>query len=81
MKFEELFFGINESTTHLGHVVVDDTADVRFIEAHAKRHGGHDDSELPAHEIVLDAAALGCRHAGVVSLRLPFQRFTDLLPC
>lgn len=44
--------------THFGHVVVDDAADVRLIQAHAERHGGHHDPELPAHEVVLHAAAL-----------------------
>lgn len=44
--------------THLWHVVVDDTTDVRFIEAHTKRHSGHHYSEFPTHEVVLDATAL-----------------------
>lgn len=56
--FKELLPLINRSVTHLGHVVVDDAADVGLIEAHAKRHGGHHDSELPAHEVVLDTTAL-----------------------
>lgn len=72
---------INRSVTHLGHVVVDDATDVRLIEAHAKRHGGHHDSELPAHEVVLNTPPLRRRQAGVVSLRLPFQWFTYFLPC
>lgn len=49
---------MNESTTHLGHVVVDDPTDVRFVEAHAKCHSSHYDPELPAHEVVLDTTAL-----------------------
>lgn len=69
------------SVTHLGHVVVDDATDVRLIEAHAKRHGGHHNSELPAHEVILDTTAFRGRQASVVSLRLPFQRLTYFLPC
>lgn len=66
--------------SHLGHVVVDDPTDVGFIQAHPEGNGRHDDAELPAHEVVLDATALRRRQAGVVGLRLPFQRLADLLP-
>lgn len=34
---------MKESTTNLGHVVVDDPTDVRFVEAHAKCHSSHYD--------------------------------------
>lgn len=44
--------------SHLGHVVVDDATHIRFIQAHPEGHGRHHDSELPAHEVVLDTAAL-----------------------
>lgn len=44
--------------SHLGHVVVDDPPDIGFIKAHPKRNSRHDDAQLPAHEVVLDATAL-----------------------
>lgn len=43
----------------LGHVVVDDAADVGLVQAHAERHRGHHHAQPAAHEALLDAPALG----------------------
>lgn len=58
VQYEETRVRIDLSTAHLRHVVMDDTTNVRFIQAHAKRHCGHHDPELSAHEVVLHASPL-----------------------
>lgn len=63
----------------LGHVVVDDAAHVRLVQAHAEGHGGHHHPQLPAHEVILDPPPLRSRHASVVGLGNPLQRLADLL--
>ena len=56
------------------HVVVDDGAHVRLVEAHAERDRRHDDTQPVRHEGVLYATALGRRHAGVVTVGCPHVR-------
>lgn len=50
-----------------GHIVVNDSSNVRFIDAHAKRHGSNYDLGFSAHEMFLHNFTSGRRHAGVVS--------------
>lgn len=64
----------------LGHVVVDDSPHVWFVQTHSKSHGGHHHTQLPAHEVILHAPSLRRRHPCMVRFSDPFQRLTDLLP-
>ena len=43
----------------LGQIVVNDTSDIWFVQAHAKRYCGHNDAQAATHEGVLDALTLG----------------------
>ena len=52
----------------LGHVIMDDGANVRFIQTHPERHCGHHDPETTGHEGVLDTLTLGSSQAGMVTL-------------
>jgi len=63
----------------LGHVVMDDAADVRFVQPHAESHRGHHHAESAAHEALLDAAAFGGGEAGVVGVRDPLGRAVGAL--
>ena len=54
----------------LGHVVVDDKANVRLVDAHAKGNGRDNDIHILHQELVLDFASLSAVHAGVVGQRL-----------
>lgn len=55
----------------LGHVVVDNTTDVSFVQAHAESHRGHHHAQVAAHEVLLDAAPLRRGQAGVVRVSQP----------
>ena len=54
----------------LRQVVVEDAADVRLINAHAERDGGHDEVALAGHEEVLRFRAQLVRQAGVIGARI-----------
>ena len=50
----------------LGDVVVDDIADVGFVDAHAESDGGNDDIDFLHKEVVLCLCADSGFHAGVI---------------
>ena len=54
----------------LGHVVVNDEANVRLVDAHAEGNGCHNDVHVLHQELVLDFAALTAVHARVIGQRL-----------
>ena len=54
----------------LGNVVVDDKANVRLVNAHAKSDGGHDDVNLFREEQVLVLGPGLCVQAGMIRTRL-----------
>jgi len=53
------------------HIIVDHRPYVRLIDAHAEGDGGHHYTQLVAHESLLDGAAPGSGHSGMVGLCLP----------
>jgi len=53
------------------HIIVDHRPYVRLIDAHAEGDGGHNYTQLVAHESLLDGAAPGSGHSGMVRLCLP----------
>ena len=62
------------------NIVVDDTADIMPVDAHAERIGGRKHRRLFAHEAFLRAVAVFVRHARVVSDAAEFrlQHFNGL---
>ena len=46
-----------------GQIEMDDAADVRFINTHAKRDGGNHDPDAVLHKAILDIPPLGSFHS------------------
>ena len=51
--FAILILDLDVRLKRLGHVVVDDSADVRLVDPHFEGHGGHDDPQPARHGLRL----------------------------
>ena len=52
-------------------IIMEDSANIRFIQTHSKRYGCDDNAQPSRHELLLYSPALRTRHSGVVTFSLP----------
>lgn len=69
-----------------GHIIMNDSSNVRFIDAHSKCDSGNHNFYFAFHKLLLDNFALISRHTGMVNLgycgylRLRLLRVSRILP-